>query len=179
MARPIMIIQSGPGRSADLATICVSSAFRFHTFCHSRPEHDAALIKRLASVEGDILIDRDVRLGGEAIEAIRARLGRGDPPTQLALLPRLSIRQKLPDFIGGLFEQVRWESAQKAYEIGVDRANCAPVFTDPCGDVWPLTVDRRLSLLEKRSHPPVPIAKVVREELDRFGLIYRNGGGDA
>lgn len=125
MARPIFCIMRSHGSDTDLAAICSGSTFRFTRFVHRHPGQDADLIECLRGFEGDILIDRDVRLGGEAIQAIRGRLGRGDPPAQLALLPRLSIPQKLPHFIGGMFEQVRWESAQKAYRIGVERGALA------------------------------------------------------
>lgn len=133
MARPIFCIMYSHGSDTDLAKICSGSTFRFTRFVHRNPSQDADLIQALQGLECDILIDRGVQLGDAAIGAIRARLGRGDPPTQLALLPRLSIPQKLPGFIGGLFDQVRWESAQKAYRIAVDRA-CARPFTDLRGE---------------------------------------------
>ena len=117
MARDILIIQHTSIADTALRAICSKSAFRFISFLHRHWVQDELLIRRLSGFEGDILIDRDVRLGGEAIQAIRARLGRGDPPTRLALLPRLEIKQALPDFIGGEFEQARWQGAQKAFEI--------------------------------------------------------------
>lgn len=40
-------------------------------------------------------------------------------------------------------------------------------------------LEDRIAELEKDSHPSAPIAEVVRAELERTGLIHRNGGDDA
>jgi hypothetical protein len=129
MARSILIIQAEHGADRDIRAICPKSAFRFVSFVHRHSGQDAKLVPFLASFEGDILVDRRVRLGAAAIEAITRRLGRGDPPSRLAFLPCLSIPQPLPDFIGGIFDARAWSAAQKAHEIA--QADCRLVDPRP------------------------------------------------